>query len=73
MSARLEDNKATTNAYQMFIDGKWCDAKAGGILEVINPTTGEAHAGGDLASLREWVPVLPLRTLVETIFTFGCS
>ena len=28
----------------MFINGKWCDAKAGGIIEVINPTTSEVLA-----------------------------
>jgi len=44
MSARLDDNNSTTNGYRMFIDGKWCDAKAGGIIKVINPTTGEVLA-----------------------------
>ncbi|RLA03143.1 MAG: carnitine dehydratase, partial [Gammaproteobacteria bacterium] len=35
--------------YQMYIDGKWCDAADGGQLESVNPATGEIWATAAIA------------------------
>ena len=35
---------ATASAKRMYIDGKWCDARDGRTLEVINPATEEVLA-----------------------------
>ncbi|MFT5397742.1 MAG: acyl-CoA reductase-like NAD-dependent aldehyde dehydrogenase, partial [Gammaproteobacteria bacterium] len=35
--------------YQMYIDGKWCDAADGAVLESINPATGEVWASAAVA------------------------
>lgn len=39
--------------YQMYIDGQWCDAAVGTILESINPATGEVWATAAVAGEAE--------------------
>ena len=39
--------------YQMYIDGQWCDASDGTILESVNPATGEVWATAAVAGEAE--------------------
>jgi aldehyde dehydrogenase (NAD+) len=40
----MQDRPAKLKAYQVYIDGKWCDAASGKTLQTLDPYTGEAWA-----------------------------
>ena len=40
----MQDRPTKLQAYQTYIDGKWCDAASGKAFQTFNPYTGDAWA-----------------------------